>query len=227
MVTKVGMKARLRRAVQALTGSQRWNSDEDQKRLIPNAKTIFDVGANVGQTAKTYRKLFPQADIYSFEPFPLTYYEMTNAVKGPKFYPVNVALSDTIGEATLNIGGISQTNSMLHRATETGRSVQIQTDTIDRFCTHRSISTLDILKIDVEGAEEKVLKGAEGMFGRGAVGAVFTEVYFDPVYEGMPLMWDLHAQLQSYGFRLHGLYSLSSSDNGRLNFGNALYTLQH
>jgi hypothetical protein len=72
------------------------------------------------------------------------------------------------------------------------------------------------LKVDVEGAENRVFNGAQEMFSRGAVRSVFVEVYFDPVYEGMPLMWDLHAQLIEVGFRLHGLYSLYAGGNGLL-----------
>ena len=64
------------------------------------------------------------------------------------------------------------------------------------------------------------------MFSRKAIRAVFVEVYFDPVYEGMPLMWDLHAQLSEFGFRLHGLYSLYAGQSGLLSFGNALYIQQ-
>jgi hypothetical protein len=89
------------------------------------------------------------------------------------------------------------------------------------------VSRIDILKVDAEGAEARIFRGAEEMFSRGAVLSVFVEVYFDPVYEGMPLMWDLHAQLRGAGFRLHGLYSLVSGRNGLLSYGNALYLQAH
>jgi hypothetical protein len=80
--------------------------------------------------------------------------------------------------------------------------------------------------VDVEGAEERVFKGAREMFSRGAIKSVFVEVYFRPVYERMPLFWDLDTQLKRFGFGLCGLYSLSSSGDGFLSFGNALY-LRH
>jgi hypothetical protein len=64
------------------------------------------------------------------------------------------------------------------------------------------------------------------MFSRGAIRAVFVEVYFRPVYERMSLFEDLNANLNRFGFGLCGLYSLNSSGDGFLSFGNALY-LRH
>jgi FkbM family methyltransferase len=215
-----------RRLAKKALGIDSWNSDDHQKRAITDARTIFDVGANVGQSAQTYRRLYPQAEIWSFEPFPSTYKDLCRSVSDPKFHPVELALSDRIATTELNIGAESITNSFLRRSSDSGETVEVQTDTIDHFCWERGISTIDILKVDVEGAEERVFKGAREMFSRGAVKSVFVEVYFRPVYDRMPLFWELDTQLKRYGFGLCGLYSLSSSRDGFLSFGNALY-LRH
>jgi FkbM family methyltransferase len=217
------MHSQLRTIVKKALGYQSWNSDDDQKRLIPDAKMIFDVGANVGQTAKTYRHLFPSAQIWSFEPFPASYQSLCHSVSDQRFHPIPLALSDQIANTSLNIGAASITNSLLRRDTDIGKTINIQTDTVDHFCSEHGILSIDILKVDVEGAEDRVFKGAQKMFSQGAVRSVFVEVYFDPVYQGMPLMWDLHAQLGEFGFRLRGLYSLYAGRSGMLSFGNALY----
>jgi FkbM family methyltransferase len=217
------MNSQLRNLVKKVLGYRSWNSDDDQQRLIPDAKMIFDVGANVGQTAKTYRRLFPSAQIWSFEPFPESYESLCRSLADQRFHPVPLALSDQIASTELNIGAASITNSLLRRETDTGQTIQIQTDTVDHFCSEHGISSIDILKVDVEGAENRVFKGAQKMFSQQAIRSVFVEVYFDPVYEGMPLMWDLHAQLCEFGFRLRGLYSLYAGRSGLLSFGNALY----
>ena len=215
-----------RRLAKKALGIDSWNSDDHQKRAITDAKTIFDVGANIGQSAQTYRRLYPQAEIWSFEPFPSTYKNLCRSVSDPKFHPVELALSDRIAKAELNIGAETITNSFLRRQSDSGETIEVQTDTIDHFCWERGIFNIDILKVDVEGAEERVFKGAREMFSRGAIKSVFVEVYFRPVYERMPLFWDLDTQLKKFGFGLCGLYSLSSSGDGFLNFGNALY-LRH
>jgi FkbM family methyltransferase len=212
-----------RRLAKKALGIDSWNSDDHQKRAITDAKTIFDVGANIGQSAQTYRRLYPQAEIWSFEPFPTTYTDLCRSISDSKFHPVELALSDRIVTTKLNVGAESITNSFLRRETDSGETIEVQTDTIDHFCWERGISNIDILKVDVEGAEERVFKGAREMFAKGAIRAVFVEVYFRPVYERMPLFWDLDIQLKRFGFGLCGLYSLSSSGDGFLNFGNALY----
>jgi hypothetical protein len=137
-----------------------------------------------------------------------------------------LALSDRISRTKLNIGAVSITNSLLRRQSDTGETVEVQTDTIDHLCREHGISNIDILKVDVEGAEDRVFKGASEMFSRGAIRSVFVEVYFRPVYERMPLFWDLDAHLNKFGFGLCGLYSLNSSRDGFLSFGNALYLRQ-
>jgi FkbM family methyltransferase len=213
----------LRTLAKKILGYQSWNSDDDQQRLIPDAKVIFDVGANIGQTAKTYRHLFPSADIWSFEPFPDTYKSLCHALSDQRFHPTLTAFSDQVATTRLNIGAASITNSLLRRETDTGDTIEIQTDTVDHFSYEKGISKIDILKVDVEGAESRVFRGAQEMFSRGAIRSVFVEVYFDPVYDGMPLMWDLHAQLSGFGFHLRGLYSLYAGRSGVLSFGNALY----
>jgi FkbM family methyltransferase len=215
-----------RRLAKKALGIDSWNSDDHQKRLIKDAKTILDVGANVGQSAQTYRRLYPLADIWSFEPFPTTYTSLCRSLSDPRFHAIELALSDRISKTELNIGAESITNSFLRRQTDSGETIEVQTDTIDHFCRVHGIPNIDILKVDVEGAEERVFKGAREMFSRGAIRSVFVEVYFRPVYERMPLFWDLDAQLNRFGFGLCGLYSLSTSGDGFLNFGNALY-LRH
>jgi FkbM family methyltransferase len=200
-----------------------WNSDDDQARLVADAQVVFDVGANVGQSAKTYRRLYPHADIWSFEPFPTTYEHLCRSLADQRFHPVPLALSDRISKAELNIGAVSITNSLLRRQTDTGKAIEVQTDTLDHFCSEHGISNIDILKVDVEGAEDRVFRGAKDMLSRGAIRSVFVEVYFRPIYEGMSMFWDLNAQLSSFGFGLCGLYSLCPTHDGLLSFGNALY----
>jgi FkbM family methyltransferase len=216
----------IRKLAKKALGIQSWNSDDDQKRIIPDAQIIFDVGANIGQTAKGYRQLFPHAEIWSFEPFPDSYESLRRSLSDDRFHPERLALSDRVASASLNIGAASFTNSLLRRGTDTGQAIEIKTDTLDHFCSEHGISSIDILKVDVEGAEDRVFRGARSLFSRCAVRAVFVEVYFKPVYEGMPLFWNLQDQLSHLGFSLFGLYSLMATRNGSLSFANALYVQQ-
>ncbi len=48
----------------------RWHSDDDELRLAAGARPIFDVAENIGRSVRTYRRLLPQAEVWSFEPVP-------------------------------------------------------------------------------------------------------------------------------------------------------------
>ena len=211
--------------VSRLTGRDRWNSEQDQKSLVAEAKVIFDVGAHLGQSSEVYLRLYPRAQIWAFEPTPATFALLQSRfAKRSRVHPMNLALSDKQGEEPFHLAAGSQVNSMLasNRKVET---INVKTDTVDLFCAGHSIQTIDILKVDVEGMEARLFEGASGMFRRKAVRLVLTEVYFRAVYEGMRLFWDLHRQLEGYGFRLFGLYSLARSADRSLEFGNALYQM--
>lgn len=207
-------------------GHERWNSLEDQKKMLQDANVIFDVGAHVGQSAEAYQKLYPNAQIWAFEPAPQNFDRLQRRFAGSdKIHPVNIGLGDLPGKQPFYLAKGSQVNSMLVRKDRASQAIEIRTDTIDGFCAQNSIRNIDILKADIEGMEAKLFAGAAEMFRKKAVRLVFTEVYFYPVYETMPLIWDLHRQLDSFGFRLHGLYSLTRGAGGNVEFGNALYEL--
>lgn len=210
-----------------LLGRKRWNSLEDQKKCVQDAQIILDVGANVGQSSEAYRRIYPNAKIFAFEPVPATFSRLKDRFKAnTQIQPCQLAFGDAPGTATMYLSKGDQTNSMLPKKNRTGDTIEIRTDTVDNFCASNAISTVDILKVDVEGNEGRVFAGAAGLFQKKAVRLIFTEVYFYAVYEGMPLFWDLQKQLEGYGFKLYGLYSLARAQSGRLEFCNALYTLE-
>src|ERR1700676_3598167 len=207
-----------------ILGGGRWNSDLDQKRLLKEAMVIFDVGANIGQTSERYRKMYPSAHIWAFEPTPDAFNQLENRFRrDDRFHPIALALGDKQGAAMMHLGPGSQTNSMLFRKNRPTKTIEIRADTLDTFCADTSIDHIDILKVDVEGMESKVFAGAARMFRTTTIRLVFTEVYFYPAYENMPLFWDLHTQLEALGFVFYGLYFSARGAGGRLSFGNALY----
>jgi FkbM family methyltransferase len=215
--------------VKRILGYRGWNSDVDQLALIKDPHVIFDIGANVGQTAMRYRVIFPDARIFSFEPVLETYTKLQKLFAGDKqVETVQTAISDECSTMPMYIQNDSLLNSMLKPSgdwTDTKETIRVPATTIDTFCEERRIDQVDILKVDVEGSELAVFRGAEEMFRRRAIRNVFTEVYFSPAYSGMPLFSDLDKALKDKGFILYGLYSLTPACEGYLLNGNALYRL--
>jgi len=208
---------------------------EVQKQLFGGAAdlVIFDVGAYIGDVSATYKKLFPQSTIYCFEPFPDSFQKL-NRFSGDASIKANqIAFSDKEGKTTFHINVDLSCNSLLPptesdfkcysaKSIKDGE-IQVETNTLDNFCAGDKISCIDILKLDVEGAEVKVLEGASRMLSKQAIKLIYTEVMFIPHYDSGCLFHELTAFLNRYGYTLLNLYHLRSARNGQLKWGNAIF----
>ena len=134
-----------------------------------SAKTIFDVGANCGLFAGMARLRCPAADIHAFEPSP-TLLKFVHANTDGRANVHEVAVGEIDGPIDLFINSFSQqTNSLIQSAVvpfSKGDSIereQVDCITLDRFCADRGIDRIDVLKVDVQGAEGAVFRGARAM----------------------------------------------------------------
>lgn len=194
---------------------------------------IFDVGAYIGEVTKTYRKIFPRASLFCFEPFPDSFRELEQLSTDPLVKIYQVAVSDQTGKTTLNVNADVSCNSIFPRPqsrpayySSEARNVdqiEIDTITIDRFCSQENIKRIDILKLDVEGAEIKALNGAHNTLLHHAVTLIYMEVMFIPHYEGGCLFHELAGLLAQYDYTLFNLYNLKTAVNGQLRWGNAIF----
>lgn len=162
---------------------------------------VFDVGANIGAYANEILcSKVSVKQIYAFEPHGSTYQKLLKNVIQKPIQAVNLGLSDQIGNATLydraNACGSSHASlsaaifSEVHRVKT--ESTQIELTTVDNFCRMNQIEYIDLLKIDVEGYEINVLRGAQEMLQTGKVRLIqfeFTQlnstlgVFFKDFYE--------------------------------------------
>jgi FkbM family methyltransferase len=193
---------------------------EVQRSLITApAPVIFDVGAHVGAVAHTYRQYFPQASIHCFEPFPESFERLVSSREGdPRSYCYQKALASRNGTAFLNANRVSDTNSLL-ATDERGASywgtglydtlsrVEVETTTADAFCAEWNIPHVDILKLDVQGAELDVLKGAQQLLARQRISIIYSEVILCPTYAGQARLHEYLALLDSHGYDLVNLFN--------------------
>ena len=215
-----------------------WASDpwETQATLLADVRrpVIFDVGANVGQTMERYKAAFPNAVVHSFEPFPGSFARLgETAAALSDAHAHELALADEPGSRTFHTNPDFHTRNSLLTRPEGGRryysagadlpdEITVTVDTVDAFCAREGIERIDVLKLDVQGAEGMVLRGAEGMLRSDAIGVVFTEAMFVPHYEGGPLFHQLVAQLDPFGFSVFNIFDPIVANNGQLRYANAL-----
>ena len=148
---------------------------------------IFDVGANEGKYAREVMKRNPQARLYCFEPHPRTFSRLTETAQKLGFQALNLGCSEAPGEMPLydySAGdghGSGSTHASLSRdalAREGGQPVSetlVQLVALDDFCRQAGIDNIRLLKIDTEGFELQVLKGAQELVSRGAIDLIQFE----------------------------------------------------
>jgi FkbM family methyltransferase len=145
---------------------------------------VFDVGANQGQFLElAIRETDPsRTAIHCFEPAQAAFSALNHSYGDrPGVYLNNVALGETKKEATLyydtpGSGLASLTKRRLdHLGIDHGLHESVAIDTIDAYCEARGIEAIDLLKIDVEGNELDVLRGATKMLANKAIHAVTFE----------------------------------------------------
>jgi FkbM family methyltransferase len=188
---------------------------------------IFDVGAADGGVAKTYRESFPKARLHCFEPFPGSFEGLKrNFGSDPRAVCVQKAVADRDDIAILHANTSSATNSLLpmdERSAEfwgtgiferTGQ-VSVVTTSVDDYCEQAKVSHIDILKIDVQGAEWGVLQGERRMLREHRVSLIYTELIVSPTYKGQRKLHEYLSFFDELGYELLDFYS-PVRRNGRL-----------
>lgn len=104
------------------------------------------------------------------------------------------------------------------------REEQITIDTIDLYCAANNISKIDLLKIDTEGFELHVLKGAKQMMQQGKISFIYCETGFQKQNTRNTYFAELTEFLAAQDYYFYGLYQIDQHDWIRGNgLGNALY----
>ncbi|WP_431302045.1 FkbM family methyltransferase [Sediminicoccus sp. BL-A-41-H5] len=138
-------------------------------RIAPQLQggVLLDVGANHGFYTEHLRRLAPNARIHAFEPHPRTFARLAARLDQPGVTLVQAALGDSSGTLELFdfAGQDGSTQASLSREavalyTEAVTSHRIPCTTLDAYLEAQGIGTVDFLKIDTEGHDLHVLKGA-------------------------------------------------------------------
>jgi FkbM family methyltransferase len=197
----------------------------DIKRSGCRISTVFDVGANVGQSAWRFKNAFPDAAIYCFEPVKRTFSTLESNMTGVAGIELHqIALGSIEGEAAIYLTRSSVDSSLIRPNTDVGSEV-VLVSTVDRFARDNHIQDIGLLKVDTEGFDLEVLKGAESMLSSGCVAFVLAEARFTPGEGKHVLFDDIRSYLLPMGYALFGIYDqqLEWSGEQRLRYANVCF----
>lgn len=142
------------------------------RKLISRSVTFFDVGANVGFFTMFAKTINPNISVHAFEPVPAVFSKMMYHIQKNRFtngtFCNQVALGDSRGTVIFTIPKFTMAGASFSdgRVRLSGDEIRVSETTIDDYVQQKNISGIDIIKIDVEGFEPKVLRGAEKSFQR-------------------------------------------------------------
>lgn len=169
---------------------------------------VLDIGANVGGYSRLVRSALPDARIYAFEPNPEAFRLLSSNLTASGVTCVQRGMASTERSGSLFVYPDERTtgHASLYREMMTGFfgcaepcEVPCSFTTVDAFCAGEGIDRLDLMKIDTEGHELEVIRGAREMLAGGRIDAVQFEFGEGHVYSRVFLR-DFFDALPGYRF---------------------------
>jgi FkbM family methyltransferase len=195
-------------------------------------RTVLDVGAHKGEFSSAIRALLPRARIYAFEPLPDCCAALSGKMSnGGRFQAFPVAIGKTHEQITLWRSRYAKSSSVLPMAalhkdffpwSAENTPLSVEQRALDEYLGQLQLDDKVLLKIDVQGYEAQVLRGATETLKR--VTCILLEVSFGPLYEGQGTFAEIHGLLQAAGFSYSGnLEQLCSPVDGSILQADALF----
>tara|TARA_R110002049_G_scaffold72490_2_gene187098 strand:+ start:111148 stop:111879 length:732 start_codon:yes stop_codon:yes gene_type:complete len=235
-------KAFLRRTLERRGIHTTWAA-EDQvaglqlKRDLPlvvgtDAPLCIDIGGNKGQTVELFQSTFRDPTIHVFEPTSRLASLIQSRFQPPAVTVHQLAVGDAEGEADLQCYSADDMNSLLTlnthshelfegvKATGTER---VRVCRLDDYLAEVGLASVDLLKIDTQGFDGRVLRGAANLLNGGSVKAVMVEMNFVRMYDGQSDAGDIMKMLIEFGYRPVDLYEKVRASQ-RIAWCTALFT---
>jgi FkbM family methyltransferase len=155
------------------------------RKLLRPGMTVVDVGANIGYFSwLAARKVGPKGRVVALEPHPMNFAVLQAVQKANRIEcltPLQAGLSDANGTARIGKIAASQfadrTASMVDAAPT---DPEVPVWTLDELVEKEALTTIDLLKIDVDGFESRILRGARRTLEAGRVRNLIIE--FNPFW---------------------------------------------
>jgi FkbM family methyltransferase len=195
-------------------------------------RSVIDGGASRGSFTDAFLQLHRPERLVLVEAIPDLAEKLCARYAGkPGISVVSAALSDKNGEAHFEINRSEASSSLLPidprntawfgRDLRVARTIRVPTMTLPALMEKHGLQTVDLLKLDLQGAERFVLTGGEAVLDR--VRVIYTEIFFEQLYAGAWLFSEMNEFLAGRGFKLCGLSNIVHARDGDLVQANATF----
>lgn len=194
---------------------------------------IFDIGASRGKFLESTLLRFQPKQIVCFEPIPELYQFLQKKFnKLNQVILFNQALGSSPGNSKLQINKHDEASSLLNiqnegttrfvnRDLSPVKVIEVKVTTVDFIVNLLKIKVIDLLKIDVQGYELEVLKGAKENLN--SIKIIKLEISFYQLYYNSPSFDEIHKFLEQNHFYLHHLGEFQKGNRGIILQADAIY----
>ena len=194
-------------------------------RLAKN-DVVFDAGAHIGDFTDCVLAFQPRAIVHAFEPVREAFDALQRKFKDyPNVCCKNVALGSQSGEQAINVSSYAQASSFLMNGRVLDecvygidftpmKSEMVRVKTLAGYAHACGVERIKLLKLDVQGYELEVLKGAEPVLDR--IDFIYAEAQFQELYRNGPLFEEVFEFLNKRRFELIRMTAFRADDHGRL-----------
>lgn len=214
----------------------RTRQDLRLQQLLKELKTqlVLDVGANTGQFAKSLIIGGFQGRILSFEAIPHVWNQLAKSAQNASdLWQVapTCALGESTGTHVFYITAESQSSSLMKPSQNlttieskgfSYESIEVDMKRLDEIVSNNGWQDDIFLKLDVQGSELMVLRGASGILSN--VKGILVEMSLVQLYDGQPLFHEVDGYLSNKGYKIWDIHPFfRHSSNGRLLQFDAIY----
>lgn len=199
------------------------NFDQVIAKVVSKKKPmVIDIGANKGQSIDIFRRLYPECYIHAFEPVKFEFNKLLINYKkkiiinniGVGHKNTSLDFYTTKGSANSSFLKYKNGSAWLKDRARYWNTIsrkfiinkaKKKIVTLDFYCKKNNINFIDILKIDTEGFEEKVLLGARNLIKKNKIKLILIEITFAN-HQGQDLsFYNIEKHLIKYGYRIHAI----------------------
>lgn len=187
------------------------------KRLVRPGDVVFDIGAHIGELSVPLARVCgPHGKVIAFEPVPesCARFRKNLALNGCTNVELQaVAVGQRAGTVTMNVfpRAYSVWNSMgrpVYAGADgvpvaTSAPIEVAATTLDEFCAAHGIAAIPFLKVDVEGYESDVFRGAARMLGERKIDCICFEISQIPLKGAGRTAREIFETLEGFGYRAY------------------------